>query len=89
MKPNQMITVLMFAIVLLISTGTIVYIKVTGQKMFLDVGQYNDKYNAYTDEEMLYECEKYELIYDYDNAECVTISNWNQNNTERKGTHHE
>ena len=38
---------------------------------FQHYDQYNPEYMNYTDDEMLEMCDKHNLIYDYDNGECI------------------
>ncbi|MCK5848504.1 MAG: hypothetical protein KAH01_04845 [Caldisericia bacterium] len=37
---------------------------------FQELGQYDPKYMAYSDQQMLEECEKYDMVYDYENGQC-------------------
>ena len=39
---------------------------------FFEYGQYSPKYVTYSDEDMLHECEKHDLIYNYEEGICNT-----------------
>ena len=38
---------------------------------FRDYGQYQPEFMLYTDDEMLFECEKYDLVYDHNKKICT------------------
>ena len=54
-------------------------------KEFNDNGQFTQIYHSFNHEEMLLECEKYDLIYDYEDSECMTHKEWEELNNQYQG----
>lgn len=46
------------------------------QLEFVNHGQYNPSFIAYSHEDMLNACEKYDLVYDYESLSCMTLKEW-------------
>jgi hypothetical protein len=45
-------------------------------EQFMKYNQYDTKYIAYSHEDMMLLCEKHDLIYDYEEGECISELQW-------------
>ena len=58
--------------------GVVIYTEYnrTISEEFNNNGQYAPKYMIYNHDQMLFECEKHNLIYNHDDGECMTQAEW-------------
>ena len=78
MKKIYLLTALLTVILLEATAYNKHKSKTEANEYFNLYGQYDEKYITYNDEQMLDECDRHNLIYDFEAGECMSEEEWSE-----------